>query len=164
MPLRIFKRVPLIPGLRANISKSGISLWVGHRGAWFTVGPRGRRWRLRERTRTAGAAGARRPPARLRAASGVGDRGAVALKGTRSARPLLRSWHREFGPDAQHRRNRRPCAGLLEYSLGRAQSRQHCQHRRELQVLLTRLFWSEKPRAMSWGFLFDESQTFECRC
>ncbi len=43
MPLRIFKRVPLIPGLRANISKSGVSLSIGHRGAWFTIGPRGRR-------------------------------------------------------------------------------------------------------------------------
>ncbi len=43
MPLRIFKRVPLIPRLRANISKSGISLSVGHRGAWLTFGPRGRR-------------------------------------------------------------------------------------------------------------------------
>ncbi len=43
MPLRIFKRVPLVPGLRANISKSGISLSIGHRGAWYTFGPHGRR-------------------------------------------------------------------------------------------------------------------------
>ncbi len=43
MTLRIFKRVPLIPGLRANISKSGVSLSIGHRGAWYTIGPRGRR-------------------------------------------------------------------------------------------------------------------------
>ncbi len=43
MPLRVFKRVPLIPGLRANISKSGVSLSIGHRGAWYTIGPRGRR-------------------------------------------------------------------------------------------------------------------------
>jgi len=26
-----------------NLSKSGASLSVGHRGAWYTVGPRGRR-------------------------------------------------------------------------------------------------------------------------
>lgn len=43
MTIRIFKRVPLIPGLRANISKSGVSLSIGHRGCWFTIGPRGRR-------------------------------------------------------------------------------------------------------------------------
>jgi len=40
MPLRFSRRVSLIPGLRMNLSKSGPSLSVGHRGTWFTVGPR----------------------------------------------------------------------------------------------------------------------------
>jgi hypothetical protein len=40
---RLWRRVRLIPGLRANISRSGISLSIGHRGAWYTVGPHGRR-------------------------------------------------------------------------------------------------------------------------
>ena len=31
------------PGLRINLSKSGVSTSVGHRGALFTVGPRGTR-------------------------------------------------------------------------------------------------------------------------
>jgi hypothetical protein len=43
MTFRLFKRIPLIPGLRVNISKSGPSLSIGHRGAWFTIGPRGKR-------------------------------------------------------------------------------------------------------------------------
>jgi hypothetical protein len=43
MTFRLFKRIPLIPGLRLNISKSGPSISLGHRGAWFTVGPRGKR-------------------------------------------------------------------------------------------------------------------------
>jgi hypothetical protein len=33
----------LIPGLRLNLSKSGASLSIGHRGFWYTVGPKGRR-------------------------------------------------------------------------------------------------------------------------
>jgi hypothetical protein len=43
MPLRFFRRVRLAPGLRVNLSKSGVSLSIGARGAWFTVGPRGPR-------------------------------------------------------------------------------------------------------------------------
>jgi Protein of unknown function (DUF4236) len=29
--------------LRVNLFKSGASLSIGHRGAWYTIGPRGRR-------------------------------------------------------------------------------------------------------------------------
>jgi hypothetical protein len=43
MGFRFFKRVNLIPGLRMNLSRSGPSLSIGHRGAWFTFGPRGKR-------------------------------------------------------------------------------------------------------------------------
>jgi len=43
MGLRFTRRVSLFPGLRVNFSKSGASLSVGHKGAWYTVGPRGRR-------------------------------------------------------------------------------------------------------------------------
>ena len=43
MPLRFTRHVSLIPGLRVNLSKFGASLSLGHRGFWYTVGPRGRR-------------------------------------------------------------------------------------------------------------------------
>jgi uncharacterized protein DUF4236 len=43
MGLRFQRRLSVIPGLRVNLSKSGASLSIGHRGAWYTVGPRGRR-------------------------------------------------------------------------------------------------------------------------
>jgi hypothetical protein len=43
MPLRFWCRRRLFPRARINLSKSGLSLSVGMRGAWFTVGPRGRR-------------------------------------------------------------------------------------------------------------------------
>lgn len=43
MPFRFFRRVRIAPGLRVNLSKSGPSLSVGGRGAWFTIGPRGPR-------------------------------------------------------------------------------------------------------------------------
>jgi hypothetical protein len=43
MPLRFTRRFSLVPGLRVNLRKSGASLSVGHRGAWYTVGPRGGR-------------------------------------------------------------------------------------------------------------------------
>jgi hypothetical protein len=43
MTLRFFRRVRIIPGLRANLSRSGVSLSVGRRGAWYTAGPRGQR-------------------------------------------------------------------------------------------------------------------------
>jgi hypothetical protein len=33
----------LFPGLRINLSKSGVSTSVGRRGLWFTIGPRGTR-------------------------------------------------------------------------------------------------------------------------
>ena len=43
MGFRFYRRVRIIPGLRVNLSRSGPSLSIGHRGAWYTVGPRGRR-------------------------------------------------------------------------------------------------------------------------
>ena len=43
MPLRFYRRVSLIPGLRLNASRGGLSLSIGHRGAWYTLGPHGRR-------------------------------------------------------------------------------------------------------------------------
>ena len=46
MAWRLYRRVRLIPGLRGNLSRSGPSLSIGHRGAWYTVGPRGRRVNL----------------------------------------------------------------------------------------------------------------------
>jgi hypothetical protein len=39
MPLRFTRRVRLLPGLRANLSKSGVSLSIGGRGAWYTPMP-----------------------------------------------------------------------------------------------------------------------------
>jgi hypothetical protein len=41
--LRFYNRVSLLPGLRLNLSRSGTSVSVGHRGAWYTVGPHGHR-------------------------------------------------------------------------------------------------------------------------
>jgi Protein of unknown function (DUF4236) len=43
MPLRYFRRIRIMPGVRVNLSKSGASVSVGRRGFWYTVGPRGRR-------------------------------------------------------------------------------------------------------------------------
>jgi hypothetical protein len=43
MALRFWRLVRIVPGLRVNLSKSGVSLSVGRRGGWFTIGPRGRR-------------------------------------------------------------------------------------------------------------------------
>ncbi len=43
MAFRFHRRVPLLPGLRVNLSKGGASLSIGHRGIWYTIGPRGRR-------------------------------------------------------------------------------------------------------------------------
>jgi Protein of unknown function (DUF4236) len=43
MSLRIWRRQRLFPGARINLSKSGVSLSVGRRGAWFTTGNRGQR-------------------------------------------------------------------------------------------------------------------------
>jgi hypothetical protein len=41
MGVRFYRRIGLIPGLRVNLSRSGPSLSIGHRGAWYTIGPRG---------------------------------------------------------------------------------------------------------------------------
>jgi Protein of unknown function (DUF4236) len=43
MRLRLWRRFRIVPGIRANLSRSGVSLSVGRRGAWYTTGPRGRR-------------------------------------------------------------------------------------------------------------------------
>jgi hypothetical protein len=43
MSLRFYRRLHIIPGVRLNISGSGPSVSVGHRGAWLTLGARGRR-------------------------------------------------------------------------------------------------------------------------
>jgi hypothetical protein len=41
--LRFWRRKRIIPGLRVNFSKSGVSASVGRRGAWYTFSPRGQR-------------------------------------------------------------------------------------------------------------------------
>ena len=41
--LRLWRRKTIVPGLRMNLSKSGISWSLGPRGAHFTIGPRGTR-------------------------------------------------------------------------------------------------------------------------
>ena len=41
--LRFRRTFRIGPGLRLNLSKSGVSASVGRRGLWFTVGPRGTR-------------------------------------------------------------------------------------------------------------------------
>ena len=56
MPLRFTRRVSLIPGLRANFSKSGVSLSIGHRGPH---GRRGSAGPLLDGTLSAGEASAR---------------------------------------------------------------------------------------------------------
>jgi hypothetical protein len=43
MGFRFQRRVSILPGLRVNLSKSGASLSIGHRGLWWTIGPRGQR-------------------------------------------------------------------------------------------------------------------------
>lgn len=43
MGLRFYRRIPLIPGVRLNATTRGLSVSVGHRGAWYTVGANGRR-------------------------------------------------------------------------------------------------------------------------
>ncbi len=40
MGFRFSRRISVIPGLRLNVSKSGVSTSVGGRGAWFTFGNR----------------------------------------------------------------------------------------------------------------------------
>lgn len=43
MGFRFRRSFRVFPGLRLNLSKSGVSTSIGDRGAWFTVGPRGTR-------------------------------------------------------------------------------------------------------------------------
>ena len=43
MGFRFQRRIRIGPGLRINLSKSGVSTSVGGRGGWFTFGPRGTR-------------------------------------------------------------------------------------------------------------------------
>ena len=43
MPFRFQRRIRILPGLRINVSNSGVSESIGRRGAWFTLGPRGTR-------------------------------------------------------------------------------------------------------------------------
>ena len=43
MGLRFYRRVSLLPGVRLNVGTRGTSVSFGHRGAWYTVGPHGRR-------------------------------------------------------------------------------------------------------------------------
>ena len=38
MGLRFYRRVGIVPGLRLNFSRRGVSASVGRRGAWATVG------------------------------------------------------------------------------------------------------------------------------
>jgi hypothetical protein len=43
MPLRIWRRFQLVPGVRMNLSRRGASLSLGHRGFWYTLGSHGHR-------------------------------------------------------------------------------------------------------------------------
>ena len=43
MGFRFRRSFRVAPGLRINLSKSGVSESIGRRGAWFTIGPRGTR-------------------------------------------------------------------------------------------------------------------------
>lgn len=43
MAFRFQRRIRILPGIRLNISKSGVSTSVGARGAWLTFGRRGTR-------------------------------------------------------------------------------------------------------------------------
>ena len=43
VPLRFYRHFKIAPGLRINLSRSGVSTSVGRRGACFTIGPRGTR-------------------------------------------------------------------------------------------------------------------------
>ena len=46
MALRFHRSINLIPGLKLNLGKKGISASIGARGAWFTVGAKGTRTTL----------------------------------------------------------------------------------------------------------------------
>jgi len=39
MGFRFYRRFRIGPGLRANLSKSGVSESIARRDAWFTIGP-----------------------------------------------------------------------------------------------------------------------------
>jgi len=43
MGFRFRRSFRLMPGIRLNLSRSGVSTSIGRRGAWFTIGPRGAR-------------------------------------------------------------------------------------------------------------------------
>ena len=43
MGFRFRRRVKLFPGVRLNASKSGLSMSLGTRGAWYTIRSKGRR-------------------------------------------------------------------------------------------------------------------------
>jgi hypothetical protein len=43
MGIRFQRRIRIAPGLRLNLSRSGVSASVGRRGAWLTFGRRGTR-------------------------------------------------------------------------------------------------------------------------
>jgi hypothetical protein len=43
MGLRFRRRFSILPGLRLNLSRSGVSTSFGRRGLWVTYGKRGRR-------------------------------------------------------------------------------------------------------------------------
>jgi hypothetical protein len=43
MTIRFWRRKKLFPGVTANLSKSGLSMSLGVRGAHYTVGPGGQR-------------------------------------------------------------------------------------------------------------------------
>jgi Protein of unknown function (DUF4236) len=43
MGFRFSRRIRILPGLRLNLSKSGVSTSIGGRGAWLTFGKRGTR-------------------------------------------------------------------------------------------------------------------------
>jgi hypothetical protein len=43
MGFRFYRRIRLLPGVRLNVSKSGVSTSIGGRGAWLTFGKRGTR-------------------------------------------------------------------------------------------------------------------------
>lgn len=46
MGLRFRRRFTIIPGIRLNVSKSGVSASIARRGAWFTFGRKGTRTTL----------------------------------------------------------------------------------------------------------------------
>ncbi len=43
MGFRFSRRIRILPGVRLNLSKSGVSTSIGGRGAWLTFGKRGTR-------------------------------------------------------------------------------------------------------------------------